>query len=202
MKDFLKGMGSFIEDTKTSTIGGSLWYSSEKILVATSVFFARDLYRMCITLSLIIAISSASRLLLYPFKNPILNKLELFSLSSLFAVVYGCLYNLNTKETFWEIVFVGIVTSANGAFLLFWIQVSKELLLTKIQQTCTVFKQLLKKSCLCLKKLIGSCFRRLCVCWYKDCQNNNEKLMETDPENHLENSKKNQNQVSGLFLFF
>jgi hypothetical protein len=115
------------------------------LLVCTSVFLARELTFMCITLSIIIVASFVLQLQFSPFEIGILNKLECIALVCLVAINYGSLYHLNLGSTISTVLFVVLALGATGVFLLIWIRAYKEEFIQKIEPVYRCVKNYLKE---------------------------------------------------------
>lgn len=89
-------------------------------LVASSVFLVRYLPHMCVTLSVIIGISIVLQLKYSPFKDKVLNKLELNSLFCLAIIAYGSLYHLNSRDKISTTIFVATAVISTIVFFLQW----------------------------------------------------------------------------------
>ena len=130
-------------------------------LSATSVFLARHLTHMCITISIIIGVSTIIQQRFAPFKDKRLNKMELNALFSLGAIAYGCLYHLNLADEVSTVCFAALAIAATLFFLLPWIKVYVGIVWIKVEPAYRSVKVHSKKCWGYLKRVCAACSRRV-----------------------------------------
>ena len=120
-------------------------------LVGTSVFLARYLTHMCITLSVIIVLSIVLQQKFSPFKDKDLNRLELVALFCLAAITFGCQYHINLADYISTMSFAILAGAATIIFLLQWSRIYVGIVRQKLEPICRGLKSIFGKCCLFLR---------------------------------------------------
>ena len=131
-------------------------------LVGASVFLARSLSNMCITLAVIIVISAGLQLRFSPFKDEKLNRLELIALLCLTAMSFGCQYHINLANYSSTMIFVTLAIASTIVFLLPWIRVYAGILWNKVEPFYQCFKSFAKKYWVCFRGAVEACLKKIC----------------------------------------